>query len=53
MLQGDTGAEDNRHERAPRFFRVMEFFSKYPELLAILLVAILALASLIVMAFLR
>jgi hypothetical protein len=38
---------------APRFFRVMEFFSKYAELLAILLVAILALASIIVMAFLR
>jgi hypothetical protein len=53
MTQGDTGNEDNGYEKAPRFFRAMEFFSKYPELLAILLVTILALASLILMAFMR
>jgi hypothetical protein len=53
MLEGDTGHEDNRHERTPRFLRVLVFFSKYPELLAILLVVILALAGLMLTVFVQ
>lgn len=52
MLHGHTGHEGNGQERMPRFMRLLVFFSKYPELLAIFLVAILALATLILMAFL-
>lgn len=52
MLREDSGHEDNQYEREPRLLRVLVFFSKYPELLAILLTGILALGSLLLIAFL-
>lgn len=53
MLQEDAGHDDNQHERAPRLLRMLVFFSKYPELLAILLVVSLALVGLVLTVFLQ
>jgi hypothetical protein len=53
MLHEGSGHEDNGYETAPRLLRVLVFFSKYPELLAILLVVILALVTLLLTVLLQ
>jgi hypothetical protein len=53
MLQEDAGREDNNRERVPRLLRMLVFFSKYPEILAIILVALLALVSSMLAVFLQ
>lgn len=52
MLQKDAGHEDNKRESA-RLLRMLMFFGKYPELLAIILVVILALVGLVLTVFLQ
>ena len=49
MPHDDAGYEDKKHERTPRLLRVLVFFNKYPELLTILVVVILALIALIIL----
>ena len=53
MLLEGSGHEDNGYETAPRLLRVLVFFSKYPELLVILSVVLLALFTLLLTVFLQ
>jgi hypothetical protein len=43
----NDGHEDNNQDRTPRLLRMLVFFSKYPELLTILLAVILFLLGLL------